>query len=54
MCILYSFLVLYTIYIYKPKSIAVTNIINKIKNKKPNFSKNSCIDPDKGFLNISS
>ena len=45
---------MYSIYIYKPKSKAVTRIINVIKNKKPNFSKNNCIDPDKGFLKINS
>ena len=40
---------MYSIYIYNPKSKAVTNTINKIKNKKPNLSKNNCIEPDKGF-----
>ena len=45
---------MYSIYIYNPKSKAVTNIINEIKNKKPNFTKNNCIDPDKGFLKINS
>ena len=45
---------MYSIYIYKPKSKAVTNNINEIKNKNPNFNKNNCIDPDKGFPNINS
>ena len=45
---------MYSIYIYNPKSKAVTNIINEIKNKKPNLSKNNCMDPDKGFLKINS
>ena len=45
---------MYTFYIYNPKSKAVTNIINEIKNIKPNFNKNNCIEPDKGFLNINS
>ena len=45
---------MYSNYIYNPKSKAVTNIINEIKNKKPNFSKNNCIVSDKGFLKINS
>ena len=45
---------MYSIYIYNPKSKAVTNNINKIKKRNPNFSKNNCIDPDKGLLNINS
>ena len=45
---------MYSIYIYNPKSKAVTNIINEIRNKKPNFSKNNCIELDKGFPNINS
>ena len=45
---------MYSNYIYKPKSKAVTNIINEIKKIKPNFNKNICIDPDKGFQNINS
>ena len=45
---------MYSNYIYNPKSKAVTNIINEIKNKKPNFSKNICIVPDKGFPNMNS
>ena len=45
---------MYSIYIYKPKSNAVTKIIRDIKNKNPNFNKNCCIDPDNGFLKINS
>ena len=45
---------MYSIYIYNPKSKAVTNIISEIRNKKPKFNKNICIDLDKGFLNINS
>ena len=45
---------MYSIYIYNPKSNAVTSIINEIKNRKPNFNKNNCIDPGKGFPNINS
>ena len=45
---------MYSIYIHNPKSKAVTKIIKKIINKNPNFNKNNCILPDKGFLKINS
>ena len=45
---------MYSIYVYKPKSKAVTNSIREIKNKNPNFNKNNCILLDKGFLKMNS
>ena len=45
---------MYSIYIHKPKSKAVTKIIKKIIKKNPTFNKNNCTLPDKGFLKISS